>query len=307
MTPAAPTPARSARELPRRRRRRRWAPSPPPVAATAEARATAAATTASRRPPPRHRSDRRRPAPSTAPPGGDSSWCRGRRRSHDRVALTFHTNGDLGLVDQLLDVLDTQAREVTSFIVGELARRQPRHGRSASPTAATSSPTTPTPTRRSCQLSPDATARRGGPLSRRPRPPHRRAGADVPAVGHRRRHRVARSPGARQSPREAGLRHRAGLRRRSRSTTTTPVRTRSCSAPSPPSPPARSSACTSGTPAPWKRCRRSSTASREGPEGGYGVGPARLIGQPRKAPTTPPGDSNPREAQHASEMVHQVK
>ena len=36
-----------------------------------------------------------------------------------RVALTFHTNGDLGLADQLLDVLDTRHVKMTSFIVGD--------------------------------------------------------------------------------------------------------------------------------------------------------------------------------------------
>jgi peptidoglycan/xylan/chitin deacetylase (PgdA/CDA1 family) len=35
-----------------------------------------------------------------------------------RVALTFHTNGDLGLVDQLLDILDARHVPMTSFIVG---------------------------------------------------------------------------------------------------------------------------------------------------------------------------------------------
>jgi peptidoglycan/xylan/chitin deacetylase (PgdA/CDA1 family) len=35
-----------------------------------------------------------------------------------RVALTFHTNGDLGLADQLLAVLDTHHAKMTSFIVG---------------------------------------------------------------------------------------------------------------------------------------------------------------------------------------------
>src|SRR5262249_57199287 len=35
-----------------------------------------------------------------------------------RVALTFHTNGDLGLANQLLDILDTRHVPMTSFIVG---------------------------------------------------------------------------------------------------------------------------------------------------------------------------------------------
>jgi peptidoglycan/xylan/chitin deacetylase (PgdA/CDA1 family) len=36
-----------------------------------------------------------------------------------RVALTFHTNGDLDLADQLLDVLDTRHVKMTSFVVGD--------------------------------------------------------------------------------------------------------------------------------------------------------------------------------------------
>ena len=35
-----------------------------------------------------------------------------------RVALTFHTNGDLGLADQLLDVLEQRNTKMTSFVVG---------------------------------------------------------------------------------------------------------------------------------------------------------------------------------------------
>src|SRR5262249_33424523 len=36
-----------------------------------------------------------------------------------RVALTFHTNGDLGLVQQLLDTLSARRVVVTTFIVGD--------------------------------------------------------------------------------------------------------------------------------------------------------------------------------------------
>jgi peptidoglycan/xylan/chitin deacetylase (PgdA/CDA1 family) len=39
--------------------------------------------------------------------------------SRDRVALTFHTNGDLELAQQLLDVLTTHNVVMTSFIVGD--------------------------------------------------------------------------------------------------------------------------------------------------------------------------------------------
>ena len=36
-----------------------------------------------------------------------------------RVALTFHTNGDLGLADELLDELATRRVKMTSFVVGD--------------------------------------------------------------------------------------------------------------------------------------------------------------------------------------------
>ena len=42
-----------------------------------------------------------------------------------RVALTFHTNGDLDLADQLLDVLDARHVKMTSFIVGDWLEANP--------------------------------------------------------------------------------------------------------------------------------------------------------------------------------------
>jgi peptidoglycan/xylan/chitin deacetylase (PgdA/CDA1 family) len=42
-----------------------------------------------------------------------------------RLALTFHTNGDLGLADALLDVLDQHQVKVTSFIVGDWLEANP--------------------------------------------------------------------------------------------------------------------------------------------------------------------------------------
>ena len=42
-----------------------------------------------------------------------------------RVALTFHTNGDLTLVDELLDVFDSRHVKVTSFIVGNWLEANP--------------------------------------------------------------------------------------------------------------------------------------------------------------------------------------
>src|SRR4051812_8299216 len=45
-------------------------------------------------------------APSTAPPV--AKFVVSGPTTKPRVALTFHTNGDLGVADQLLDVLDTR-------------------------------------------------------------------------------------------------------------------------------------------------------------------------------------------------------
>jgi peptidoglycan/xylan/chitin deacetylase (PgdA/CDA1 family) len=42
-----------------------------------------------------------------------------------RVALTFHTNGDLGLANQLLDVLASRHVKITSFIVGDWLEANP--------------------------------------------------------------------------------------------------------------------------------------------------------------------------------------
>ena len=39
--------------------------------------------------------------------------------THDRVALTFHTNGDLDLASQLLAVLSARRVHMTSFVVGD--------------------------------------------------------------------------------------------------------------------------------------------------------------------------------------------
>src|SRR4029079_19159018 len=65
------------------------------------------------------------PAPSTAPPA--AQFVVSGPKDHDRVALTFHTNGDLGLVDQLLDVFASKQVHVTSFIVGNWLAANPRN------------------------------------------------------------------------------------------------------------------------------------------------------------------------------------
>ncbi len=63
------------------------------------------------------------PAPSTAPPA--AQFVVSGPKEHDRVALTFHTNGDLGLVDQLLDVFASKKVHVTAFIVGNWLDENP--------------------------------------------------------------------------------------------------------------------------------------------------------------------------------------
>jgi len=82
--------------------------------------ATSAATTATGAPastaPPT-------PAPSTAPP--PAQFVVSGPNADDRVALTFHTNGDLGLVDQLLDVFASKKVRVTAFIVGNWLEANP--------------------------------------------------------------------------------------------------------------------------------------------------------------------------------------
>jgi peptidoglycan/xylan/chitin deacetylase (PgdA/CDA1 family) len=62
-------------------------------------------------------------APSTAPP--EAQFVVSGPKDHDRVALTFHTNGDLGLVDQLLDVFASKKVHVTAFIVGNWLEANP--------------------------------------------------------------------------------------------------------------------------------------------------------------------------------------
>jgi peptidoglycan/xylan/chitin deacetylase (PgdA/CDA1 family) len=63
------------------------------------------------------------PAPSTALP--TAQFVVTGPKSDDRVALTFHTNGDLGLVDEVLDVFASRNVHVTAFIVGEWLEANP--------------------------------------------------------------------------------------------------------------------------------------------------------------------------------------
>jgi peptidoglycan/xylan/chitin deacetylase (PgdA/CDA1 family) len=60
---------------------------------------------------------------STAPPA--ARFVVSGPTTKPRVALTFHTNGDLGLADQLLDELAQRHVKMTSFIVGNWLEANP--------------------------------------------------------------------------------------------------------------------------------------------------------------------------------------
>ncbi len=69
-------------------------------------------------------------APSTAPATAPATATTARfvpsgPSNHRRVALTFHTNGDLDLADQLLDLLASRQVRITSFIVGNWLEANP--------------------------------------------------------------------------------------------------------------------------------------------------------------------------------------
>jgi peptidoglycan/xylan/chitin deacetylase (PgdA/CDA1 family) len=62
--------------------------------------------------------------PSTKPPAPAKFVDTG-PHDRDRVALTFHTNGDLSLAQQLLDTLAARNVVITAFIVGEWLEANP--------------------------------------------------------------------------------------------------------------------------------------------------------------------------------------
>src|SRR3954467_3277971 len=57
--------------------------------------------------------------PTTAKPTAPAECLPTGPTTAARVALTFHTDGDLGLVDQLLDVLRARKAPITAFVVGQ--------------------------------------------------------------------------------------------------------------------------------------------------------------------------------------------
>ncbi len=73
-----------------------------------------------------------RPAPSAAPPpppptapAGPAAWIVRGPATPDRVALTFHTDGDLGLAGEILGVLRRAGVPMTAFVVGQWLAANP--------------------------------------------------------------------------------------------------------------------------------------------------------------------------------------
>jgi len=64
-------------------------------------------------------------APTTTNAAGRARFVATGPTNQKRVALTLHTNGDLGLVGQLLDVFVSHKVHVTTFIVGEWLAANP--------------------------------------------------------------------------------------------------------------------------------------------------------------------------------------
>jgi peptidoglycan/xylan/chitin deacetylase (PgdA/CDA1 family) len=72
------------------------------------------------------------PATTAAKSAGPAEWVVSGPTSPDRVALTFHTDGDLGLADQLLATLKSRDVVMTSFIVGEWLAANPTYAKKIS-------------------------------------------------------------------------------------------------------------------------------------------------------------------------------
>ena len=139
--------------------------------------ATAGATARHRRPPPRPRRTHHRARAPTAPstPPTAARFVVTGPTTKRRLALTFHTNGDLGLADQLLDVLAARHVKMTSFIVGDWLDANPDMAtRIAAGGHEFANHTYTHPT--FGRPRPRRDGRRDRALSRRARPAHRRSG-----------------------------------------------------------------------------------------------------------------------------------
>jgi len=68
--------------------------------------------------------------PTTAPkPAGPAEFVATGPTTAPRVALTFHTDGDLGLADQLLGVLSARKVPITAFVVGQWLDANPSYAK----------------------------------------------------------------------------------------------------------------------------------------------------------------------------------
>jgi len=67
--------------------------------------------------------------PPTAKPTGPAGFLATGPTTAPRVALTFHTDGDLGLVDQLLGVLSARKVPITAFVVGQWLDANPSYAK----------------------------------------------------------------------------------------------------------------------------------------------------------------------------------
>ena len=63
--------------------------------------------------------------PATTLPAGPSQWVSRGPTTANRIALTFHTDGDLGLAEQLLGILEARNAPMTSFLVGSWLAANP--------------------------------------------------------------------------------------------------------------------------------------------------------------------------------------
>ena len=87
----------------------------------------APSTSTTTAPPPPPTSTPTTTPPTTARPTGPAEFVATGPTTGPRVALTFHTDGDLGLVDQLLGVLSTRKVPITSFVVGQWLDANPTY------------------------------------------------------------------------------------------------------------------------------------------------------------------------------------
>jgi peptidoglycan/xylan/chitin deacetylase (PgdA/CDA1 family) len=98
--------------------------SPPSSPATAP-EATAAPTTATPAPGPTTAPPTTPPPAASTAPAGPARFVDAGPRDRPQVALTFHASGDVGLAQQLLDVLAQHSTFVTVFVVGQWLEQNP--------------------------------------------------------------------------------------------------------------------------------------------------------------------------------------